>query len=46
MTPTQGRIRTYYESLLMQDRTLGLTMDEARGDLDRAFLSLARVTLN
>jgi hypothetical protein len=33
--------------LLVQDRTLGgLTLDEARGDLDRAFLTLSRITLN
>lgn len=46
MTTSQGRTRSYYESLLMRDRTVGLTMDEARGDLDRAFLALARLTLN
>ncbi|MCC6236157.1 MAG: hypothetical protein IT299_01135 [Dehalococcoidia bacterium] len=46
MTTSQGRTSTYYESLLMRDRTLGLTIDEARGDLDRAFMALSRLTLN
>lgn len=46
MSTAPGRTRTYYESLLVQDRTLGLTMDEARGDLDRAFVTLSRLTLN
>jgi hypothetical protein len=41
MSSPKGSTRTYYQSLLVQDRTIGLTMDEARGDLDRAYLQLA-----
>ncbi|MFN8638303.1 MAG: hypothetical protein U0360_02330 [Dehalococcoidia bacterium] len=46
MSSPRGRTRTYYETLLVQDRTIGLTMDEARGDLDRAFVTLSQLSLN
>lgn len=46
MSSPRGRTRTYYETLLVQDRTIGLTMDEARDDLDRAFVTLSQLSLN
>ncbi len=46
MTSPKGRTKTYYETLLVLDRTVGLTMDEARDDLDRAFVKLSQITLN
>lgn len=46
MSSPMGRTKTYYETLLVQDRTVGLTMDEARGDLDRAFVQLRQLSLN
>lgn len=46
MSSPKGRTKTYYETLLVQDRTIGLTMDEARGDLDRAFVQLSQLSLN
>ena len=46
MSSPKGRTKTYYETLLVQDRTIGLTMDEARDDLDRAFVKLSQLSLN
>jgi hypothetical protein len=46
MEALKARTRTYYEALLMQDRTLGLTLDEARDDLERVFQTVSRLSLN
>lgn len=46
MEALKTRTRSYYEALLTQDRILGLTLDEARGDLERFYQTVARLSLN
>jgi len=38
--------RRYYEDLLARERTLALTFDEARADLERSFIGGALGSLN
>jgi hypothetical protein len=46
MEALKTRTKNYYEALLMQERTLGLTLDEARGDIERLYQTVVRVDLN
>ena len=36
----------YYDALLIGVRTVGLTMDEARGDLERALVGIRHINLS
>ena len=46
MEALKARTKNYYEALLIEDRTVGLTLDEARGDLERFYQTVARLSLN
>ena len=46
MDALKTRTKDYYEALLVGERTIGLTLDEARGDLERFYQTVARLSLN
>ena len=46
MEALKARTKDYYEALLVGERTVGLTLDEARGDLERFYQTVARLSLN
>jgi hypothetical protein len=46
MEALKARSRNYYEALLVGERTVGLTLDEARDDLERVFQTVSRLSLN